>query len=81
MARGDKLIKLGDSWFSAKHILVWRAGQGGQGRAAFDLRQAWVSGSDKEGPSRSLDRPGRAKVPGQEGDSPDRQLRCPKAGQ
>ena len=35
MVRGDKPIKLGDSWFSAKHIEVWGARALSWGRAVF----------------------------------------------
>ncbi len=40
MARGDKPIKLGDSWFSAKHIEVWGVGSKFRGREIFGLRES-----------------------------------------
>jgi len=40
VVRGDKPIKLGDSWFSAKHIEVWGVGIKPGGREIFGLRES-----------------------------------------
>jgi len=73
-ARGDKPIKPGDSWFSAKRISVRRARARSRGR-----RPPAKDGPRLLDPAKTAawgpDRRGRAKVPRPEGDSPDRRLR------
>ena len=48
VARGDKPIKLGDSWFSAKRILVRQAREGRWGRTGLGLVQSRAFGLDKD---------------------------------
>ena len=83
MARGERPIKLGNSWFSAKSIEVERRDDAAGGRALDGLggREPYQTQPNSEY-RRALR--GRqtmgAKVRGREGNSPDRQLRSPSGG-
>ena len=78
MGRGERLIKLGDSWFSPKNIEVLPRGMTDGGRAldglgspkAFQIQPNYKCHQFYPGSQTVGD-----KVHGQKGKSPDRQLR------
>ena len=76
MCRGERLIKLGPSWFLVKSMYVKPSQRLSRGRATQDVRGSSRAAERNETPntriaterSQSLG----AKVQGQEGNSPDR---------
>jgi hypothetical protein len=83
VARGERPIKPGNSWFSAKSIEVERRVVGAGGRALDGLggREPYQTqpNSEYRRAQRGSQTAG-AKVRRREGNSPDRQLRSPSRG-
>jgi hypothetical protein len=78
--RSERLIKLGDSWFSPKHIEVWGQLICAGGRALNELGgpQSYRTQSNSEYPRQQTGTQAlRAKFQRREGKNPDRQLRSP----
>ena len=83
MARGERPIKPGNSWFSAKSIEVERRLLAAGGRALDGLggREPYQTQPNSEyRRAESGSQTAGAKVRRREGNSPDRQLRSPSRG-
>ncbi len=83
MARGERPIKLGNSWFSAKSIEVERRSLTAGGRALDGLggREPYQTQPNSEYRRVEVGRQAMgAKVRSREGNSPDRQLRSRNHG-